>query len=124
VLTERRPSTLGVAGLRASVAAVRTFAAVGAAIAALLTAVSVLLLHDRRRLLRRHRDLVVSVGVRPAGDIVDVHSFETLVEIATSEHCTILDDGDAFYVRAGETLHRYRPSRRDDAKLGIAPQLV
>lgn len=123
-LTERRPTTLGLAGFSAPVASVRDVTGLGAAVAALLALLAGVLLGERRRLLRRHRGLIVSVSVRPAGDAVDVGSFEALAGLAERDRCIILDDGDAFFVRAGDALYRYRLERRADKALEVATQLA
>jgi hypothetical protein len=123
-LTRHEANALAVAGVRASLASVRRIALAGFCLTTLLAFACAAMLGERRRLLRRYRDSIVSIRVRPDGDIVEVASFDVLSRLAAGEQRVILDDGDAFFVKAGDTLYRYRPTGADEPTLEMTPRLV
>jgi signal peptidase I len=118
-LTHTVPATLQVFGQHVRLTTLRRDAALAAAAAALLA-----LLVATVRVRRRHRDLVVAIGVRPAGEPVDVLSLDELRALAYAEERVVLDDGQAFYVNGRSALYRFRPSDTEESTLELTPGLV
>jgi hypothetical protein len=118
-LTRTLPARLDMFGRRVPITTLRRTAPLAAAAAALLA-----LLVTTLRLRRRNDDLVVAIGVRPAGDPVDVASFDELRALAHAEQRVVLDDGEAFYVNARSALYRYRASGGEESTLELTPGLV
>ena len=118
-LTRTVPATLQAFGQQVRMTALRRDAALAAGVSALLA-----LLAATVRVRRRHRDLVVAIGVTPAGEPVDVLSLDELRALAHAEQRVVLDDGQAFYVNGRSALYRYRPSDTDEPTLELTPSLV
>jgi len=118
-LTRTVPAELAAFGQRARIATLRRIASLAAAGAAILA-----LLAATIRLPRRRRGPVVAIGIRPAGEPVDVGSFEELRACADAEQRVVLDDGQAFYVNGRSTLYRYRPPQGEEPTAELTPSLV